>query len=84
MPRKPSARASGGREGYTTVSIPVTLYRRIQELIRDTGFTSVSQFVVYVLRDVVAEMEREKLQAEGLSEEERERILEKLRRLGYI
>ena len=41
-------RAARGR--YTTVSIPVTLYRRIRELIKDTGFTSVSQFVIYVLR----------------------------------
>lgn len=82
MPRKPSKTSQ--RDGYTTVSIPVTLYRRIQELIRDTGFTSVSQFVVYVLRDVVAEMEREKLQAESLSEEERQKIIEKLKRLGYI
>ena len=43
-------RAARGR--YTTVSIPVTLYRRIRELIKDTGFTSVSQFVIYVLRAV--------------------------------
>ena len=84
MPRRPREGEEGRREGYTTVSIPVTLYRRIQELIRDTGFTSVSQFVVYVLRDVVAEMEREKLQAEGVSEEERQRILERLRKLGYL
>jgi len=69
---------------YTTVSIPVTLYNRIKELIRGTGFTSVSQFVTYVLREIVAEMERERLESEGISEEEKRKIIERLKRLGYI
>jgi len=69
---------------YTTVSIPVSLYERIQRLIEGTGFTSVSQFVTYVLREVVAEMEEEKLRSSGVSEEEKREIIERLRRLGYI
>lgn len=72
------------RDKYTTVSIPVTLYNRIKELIKDTGFTSVSQFVTYVLREVIASMEKAKLESETLSEEERQRIVEKLKRLGYL
>ena len=72
------------RGRYTTVSIPVTLYNRIKELIKGTGFTSVSQFVTYILREVVASMEREKLESEHLSEEEKRKILEKLKRLGYL
>ncbi len=69
---------------YTTVSIPVPLYNRIRELIRGTGFSSVSQFVTYILREVVAEMERERLESEVVSEEEKRAIIERLRRLGYI
>ncbi len=69
---------------YTTVSIPVSLYERIQKLIEGTGFTSVSQFVTYVLREVVAEMEEEKLKSSGVSEEEKREIIERLKRLGYI
>jgi len=69
---------------YTTVSIPITLYKRIKELIKDTGFTSVSQFVTYVLREVVASMEREKLESQTLSEEEKRKIIEKLKKLGYL
>ncbi len=69
---------------YTTVSIPVTLYERIRKLIEGTGFTSVSQFVTYVLREVVAEMEEEKLKSEAVSEEEKKAIIERLKRLGYI
>ena len=69
---------------HTTVSIPTTLYNRIKELIKDTGFTSVSQFVTYVLREVVASIEKEKLESEVVSEEEKKRIIEKLKKLGYL
>lgn len=72
------------RSRHTTVSIPVSLYERIQRLIEGTGFTSVSQFVTYVLREVVAEMEEEKLRSSGVTEEEKKEIIERLRRLGYI
>ncbi len=72
------------RTRYTTVSIPVTLYERIKRLIEGTGFTSVSQFVTYVLREVVAEMEEEKLRSEAVTEEEKRAIIERLRRLGYL
>ena len=75
-------RESRGR--YTTVSIPVTLYRRIKEMIKDTGFTSVSQFVIYILREVISSMEEEKLRGESISEEEKKRIIDRLKRLGYL
>ncbi len=38
----------------TTVSIPTALYRQLEEMIRGTGFASVSEYVTYVLREVVA------------------------------
>ena len=72
------------RGKYTTVSIPTTLYRRIKELIKDTGFTSVSQFVIYILREVISSMEEEKIKGETLSDEEKKRIIERLKKLGYI
>jgi len=73
-----------GRRGrYTTVSIPVALYNRIKELIKDTGFTSVSQYVTYVLREVVAAHEEAKA-GEPFTEEDKRRVIEKLRRLGYL
>ena len=71
------------RGRYTTVSIPVVLYNRIKELIRDTGFTSVSQYVTYVLREVVAAHEEAK-STEPFTEEDKQRVIEKLRRLGYL
>ncbi len=77
-------RESTRQRKYTTVSIPVTLYERIKRLIEGTGFTSVSQFVTYVLREVVSRMEEEKLRSEAISEEEKREIIERLKRLGYL
>ncbi len=79
MPRK-----GEGRAKYTTVSIPTTLYNRIKKLIEGTGFANVSQFVTYVLREVVVEYEEAKASEEPFTKEEREKIIEKLKRLGYI
>ncbi len=70
-------------KGYTTVSIPVTLHRRIRKIIEGTGFTSVSSFVTYVLREVVAAYEEEKAK-EPFTEEEKKAIIEKLKSLGYL
>ena len=69
--------------GYTTVSIPVTLYKRVKKMIEGTGFSSVSSFVTYVLREIVAMYEEEKA-AEPFSDEEKEQIIEKLKKLGYL
>ena len=59
------------RGKYTTVSIPITLYRRIEEMLKDTGFTSVCQFVIYILKEVISSMEEERIKDETLSEKEK-------------
>lgn len=68
---------------YTTVSIPKTLYNRIRKLIEGSGFKSVSDYVTYVLREVVAMHESEKYE-EPFSEKDLEEIRKRLRALGYI
>lgn len=66
------------------MSIPESLFKRIEKLIEGSGFKSVSEFVTFILRQVVAEMEAEKLSRDGLTEEEKRAIIERLRRLGYL
>jgi Arc/MetJ-type ribon-helix-helix transcriptional regulator len=68
---------------HTTVSIPITLYNKIKEFIQETGFTSVSDYVTYVLREVVTMHETSK-RSEPFSDEDRERIKQRLKALGYI
>ena len=68
---------------YTTVSIPRTLYERIKKLVENTGFKSVSDYVTYVLREVVA-MHEESQYEEPFTEEDVEEIKKRLKSLGYI
>lgn len=69
------------KKKFTTVSIPTPLFKKVEERIRDTGFTSVSSYVAYVLREVVSEEAEEE---EPFTEEDEERVKERLRALGYI
>ncbi|MFQ6085290.1 MAG: ribbon-helix-helix domain-containing protein [Candidatus Bathyarchaeia archaeon] len=66
---------------FTSVSIPTSLFKRIEQRIRDTGFTSVSGFVAYVLREIIAKEEK---MEKPFTEEDEERVKEKLRALGYL
>ena len=65
---------------FTTISIPTPLFEKIKERIRGTGFTSVSSYVTYILRELLAEKEDE----EPFTKEDEERIKARLRALGYI
>ena len=73
-----------GEEGkkFTTVSIPAPLFKKIEQRIKGTGFTSVSSYVTYVLREVVSEEEEEA--AEPFTKEDEERVKQRLRALGYL
>ena len=66
---------------FTTVSIPTPLFRKIEDRIKGTGFTSVSSYVAYVLREVISEEEDED---QPFSEEDEQRVKDRLRALGYL
>ena len=68
---------------HTTVSIPVQLIEKIKERIKGTGFTSVSAYVTYVLREVLSSLEMEE-KKEVFTKDEEEKVKEKLRALGYL
>ena len=68
---------------HTTVSIPKPLFDKIKKRIKGTGFASVSEYVTFVLREVVASLEEEE-KKEVFTKEEEEKIKERLRALGYI
>ncbi|MFQ6136363.1 MAG: CopG family transcriptional regulator [Candidatus Hydrothermarchaeales archaeon] len=67
---------------FTTVSIPIPLYDKIKERIKDTGFTSVSDYVTFVLREVVSETKEE--EREPFTKEDEEKVKGRLRALGYL
>jgi Arc/MetJ-type ribon-helix-helix transcriptional regulator len=67
---------------FTSVSIPTPLFEKVKKRIEGTGFTSVSSYVVYVLREVLAEDAVD--EKEAFSREDEERVKERLRSLGYL
>ncbi len=69
---------------FTSVSIPVPLFRKVEERIKGTGFTSVSSYVTYVLREIMAEEDRKDDDQQPFSKEDEERVKDRLRALGYI
>lgn len=63
-----------------TLKIPRPLYDKIKVVIENSGFSSVNEFVVYVLRDLVSGSRDKK----ELSPEEIEAIRQRLKNLGYF
>jgi len=74
------ARGEGSAD-RVTLKIPRPLYLRLRQVIQGTGFRSVNEFVVHVLRDLVAERGSE---PSALTPEEIAAIRRRLRKLGYL
>jgi Arc/MetJ-type ribon-helix-helix transcriptional regulator len=77
------------RDPKVTVKIPRPLYERIQHVIEDSGFSSPTDFIVFVLRDLVGDRALEKAAPTDGSprspgNEEIEEIRRKLHNLGYL
>jgi Arc/MetJ-type ribon-helix-helix transcriptional regulator len=72
------ARKSSAKRKYTTITIPTPLFAKLQDKIKSTGFSSVSDYVTYILRETITEIELRKS-----GKEKTESVIEKLRALGY-
>ncbi len=68
--------------GKVTLKIPRPLYDKLSKIIEGSGFNSVTEFVVYILRDLLSSkiVEREP----SLSKKEIEMIKKRLKSLGYL
>jgi metal-responsive CopG/Arc/MetJ family transcriptional regulator len=64
-----------------SVKIPAGLYQAVEDKLKDSGFNSVSDFVIHATRKVLSEFERS---YEVVNEEEKEIIRKRLKDLGYI
>jgi Arc/MetJ-type ribon-helix-helix transcriptional regulator len=65
-----------------TMKIPRELYEKLREMIEGTGFSSVTEFIVFVMRSLASSG---KIKEEDvLTEEEVKAVRERLRRLGYL
>jgi len=71
-----------GKREKVTIKIPKPLYDNLKEIVRETGFNSVTEFIVYVLRDIASSKSRK--EDEPLTREEIEFIRKRLKSLGYL
>jgi Arc/MetJ-type ribon-helix-helix transcriptional regulator len=69
-------------ESKVTIKIPRELYRRLSQMIAGTGFSSVNEFIVFVMRTLASSGE---IKGEDrLTAEEVKSIRERLKKLGYL
>ena len=66
---------------FKTVSIPTSLYKKIEESIRGTEITSVSSYIAKV---VLEALEKPAAEPDVLDKDDEEKIKERLKALGYI
>jgi hypothetical protein len=75
-------------DSKVTIKIPGPLYNRIAKIVAGSGFNSVTDFIVYVLRDLVSTgtgiHTTKKIEDPSLSKEEIEAIRKRLKSLGYL
>ena len=65
-----------------TIKIPRPLYENLGEIIEGSGFSCVTEFIIYVLRDLIASRSVEK--EPGLTKEEIGIIRKRLKSLHYL
>ncbi len=66
---------------FKNVSIPTSLYKKIEEKIKGSEITTVSSYITKVLRESLS---KEEAKQEGFSKEDEEKVKERLKALGYI
>lgn len=64
-----------------TVSLPAELYSMVEERVKATGFASVEEYIIFVLKEVLKEEGSEEDGA--FSKEEEEEVKKRLKALGY-
>jgi Arc/MetJ-type ribon-helix-helix transcriptional regulator len=65
-----------------TIKIPRPLYESLSKILEGGGFNSVTEFIVYVLRDLISSRSVKK--EPTLTKDEIEIVKKRLRSLGYL
>ena len=66
---------------FTDITIPTSLYQKIEEKIKGTELTSVTSYVTKVLNDSLSKEQETK---EAFTKEEEDKVKDRLKALGYI
>jgi Arc/MetJ-type ribon-helix-helix transcriptional regulator len=65
-----------------TLKIPRELYEKLRVMIESTGFSSVTEFIVFVMRSLASSGKIK--EEDKLTKEEVKAVRDRLRRLGYL
>jgi hypothetical protein len=76
-------------DSTVTLKIPRPLYEALKQVIEGSGFHSVTEFAVYVLRDLVSHRKgipapTAEVEVDALKPDEIEAIRKRLESLGYL
>jgi metal-responsive CopG/Arc/MetJ family transcriptional regulator len=69
------------KEDLKDVSIPASLYEKIEDMIKGTEIESVSRYVTKIIKK---SLEKEEGKPKSLSKEDEEKVKERLKALGYL
>jgi Arc/MetJ-type ribon-helix-helix transcriptional regulator len=64
------------------IRIPESLYREVETMVKDTGFSTVEDFILYVLRDLISSGTLK--EDPSLTREEVDEVRKRLEALGYL
>jgi len=64
-----------------TIKIPRELYKNLQKIIENTGFSCVTDFITFTMREVAS---MGHVKSNNIPFDEAEAVKEKLKALGYI
>lgn len=70
------------RETKVTIKIPRPLYRKVEQVVEGSGFNSPTDFIVYVLRDLMGDASAR--DSGELGKAELAALRKKLEKLGYL
>ena len=73
-------RKTAAKRKYTTITIPTKLFEKLRDRIENTGFSSVSDYATYILRETVADISIARQKGGNASGA----VINKLKALGYL
>lgn len=65
---------------YINVPLPSVIVNKIREHIKGTEFSSAAEYIIFVLKEVLADKD----QSQALTAEEEKQVKETLKKLGYL
>ena len=64
------------------IFLPAEIYSRLEERVKTTGFSSVNEYVIFILEEVLKEDGEQEQNA--FSKEEEAEVKKRLKQLGYL